>query len=349
MTSFIQIAALVILVTFSLQIIGPFSSIVIWGIVLSVAVYPLHLKLSTALGGSAKGSAVMITVLGLAILIGPAWIVAASVVDSVAGFVSEIRAGTARVPTPSPEVAEWPLVGEKVYALWSEAAADLAQTAAEFEPQITVLAERMMRAVAGLALGVLQFAISIIIAGVCLLFAAEGYQLTSSITRRISAERGQIWADLSISTIRSVTNGVLGVAAIQAVLAGIGFFVIGVPHPGLFAALILVTAIIQLPAILFMLPIAAWSFSFAEPFSASVFTVYCIIVALSDNFLKPMLLGRGVDLPALIVLIGAIGGMIRFGVIGLFMGAVILGLAYTIIGDWIRNPGHSPAASGPAE
>lgn len=348
MTSFIQIAALVVLVTFSIQIIGPFTSIVIWGIVLSVALYPLHLKLAAALGGNARLSSVAITLIGLAVVIGPAWVTSLSVVDSVSSFVSEVRAGTARVPTPSEDVAEWPLIGEQLYEIWSGAAADLADTLARFQPQISQVAERMMRTVAGLALGVLQFAVSIIIAGVCLMFGKEGYALTASITRRISAARGKIWADLSISTIRSVTNGVLGVAAIQGILAGIGFFAIGVPHPGLFAGLILVTAIIQLPALLFMLPIAIWTFSFADTLPATVFTVYSILVALSDNFLKPLLLGRGVDLPALIVLIGAIGGMIRFGVIGLFLGAVILGLSYTIVSDWLRHPGGSATDAGSA-
>ena len=172
------------------------------------------------------------------------------------------------------------------------------------------------------------------------LYASGGYQLTCSIANRINPDRGTHWADLSVATIRSVTNGILGVAAIQAVLAGIGFFVMGVPHGGILAAIVLVTAIIQVPALLIMLPIAAWVFSFAETVPATIFAIYAVLVSLSDNFLKPMLLGRGVDLPALIVLIGAIGGMIRFGVIGLFVGAVILGLGYTIIGDWIRHPGE---------
>lgn len=342
MTSFIQIAALAILVTFSVQIIGPFTGLVIWGVVLSVAIYPLHTWVVSKLGGSGKRSAILITLLGLALLIGPAWIAAASVVDSIAGLVSEIRAGTATVPTPSPEVAEWPLIGERVYDTWLTAATDISATLSQFEPQITQLAERMMRAAAGLGLGVLQFAVSIIIAGVCLLFADDGYRLTSSVSRRISAERGQIWADLSISTIRSVTNGVLGVAVIQGVMAGIGFFAFGVPHAGLLAAVVLVTAVIQIPGLLVMGPIAAWGFSMYDGVTATLFLVFCAFVAFSDNFFKPILLGRGVDLPALVVLIGALGGMIRFGVIGLFLGAVILGLSYTIIMDWIRHPGDQP-------
>jgi predicted PurR-regulated permease PerM len=141
---------------------------------------------------------------------------------------------------------------------------------------------------------------------------------------------------LSIATIRSVTNGVIGVGVIQGALAGIGLFAMGIPHAGLLAAIVLITSIIQVPALIIIVPIVIWVFSFAAPVPATIFAVYMLFVALSDNVLKPILLGRGVDLPAIIVLFGALGGMIAYGIIGLFLGAVILGLGYTIISDWLR-------------
>ena len=145
--------------------------------------------------------------------------------------------------------------------------------------------------------------------------------------------------DLSIATIRSVTNGVIGVGVIQGVLAGIGFFAMGVSHAGLLAAIVLITSIIQIPALLIIVPIVVWVFSFAAPVPATIFAVYMLFAALSDNVLKPILLGRGVELPAIIVLFGALGGMIAYGIVGLFLGAVILGLGYTIISDWLQAPG----------
>lgn len=120
--------------------------------------------------------------------------------------------------------------------------------------------------------------------------------------------------------------------------------VMGVPHGGVIAGVVLITAIVQIPAILILGPVAFWVFSFADPVPATIFAVYALAVALSDNVLKPILLGRGVNLPALIVLLGAIGGMIQFGVVGLFLGAVILGLGYTIITEWI-NSGEPQAAA----
>jgi predicted PurR-regulated permease PerM len=346
MTSFIQIAGLVLLVGFSIQIVGPFAGLVIWGVIMAVALYPAHLKLTAALNGKEKLSAGIIVVTGLALLIVPAWIMTSSAVASITGFATQVRAGTLSLPVPSESVADWPLIGERVLAAWQAAYQDIERALANYQPQIRQLSEWLLRKGGSLVLGVLQFAVSIIIAGVAMLHADGGYRLVCSITRRISPERGQVWADMSVSTVRSVTNGVLGVAVIQAVLAGIGFFAMGVPHAGIFMAVVLVTSIIQVPALLIIGPVVAWVFTFAEPVPATIFAVYSAVVALSDNVLKPILLGRGVDLPAVIVLIGAIGGMIQFGIVGLFLGAVILGLGYTIIGDWLRHPDGSAAAAG---
>jgi predicted PurR-regulated permease PerM len=123
----------------------------------------------------------------------------------------------------------------------------------------------------------------------------------------------------------------------------------GVPHGGIIAGVVLITAIIQVPALLILAPVVFWVFSFAAPIPATIFAIYMLVVALSDNVLKPILLGRGVDLPAAIVLIGAIGGMIQYGVVGLVLGAVILGLGYTIISDWIKSADDSSTAADASE
>jgi predicted PurR-regulated permease PerM len=345
MTAFIQIASLVVLVGFSLQIVGPFAGLVLWGIIMAVAIYPVHLKLSAALNGKEKLSVGIMIFLGLALLIVPGWLMTSSSVASITGFAEQVRAGTFSLSAPSQSIADWPVIGERVYATWNAAYEDLEQALVDFQPQIRQLSEWLLRKGGSLVLGVLQFAVSIVIAGVAILHAGSGYQLTCSIARRINPDRGQAWADMSVSTVRSVTNGVLGVALIQAILAGIGFVAIGVPHAGILTGIVLVTSIIQVPALLIIGPVVAWVFSFAEPVPATIFALYSAVVALSDNVLKPILLGRGVDLPAIVVLIGAIGGMIQFGIVGLFVGAVILGLGYTIVSDWLSHPGE-PAAAG---
>jgi len=349
MTSFIQIAALVVLVGYCVTIVGPFVGLVIWGLVLAVAIYPLHLKLTSVLGGREKMAATVMIVIGLVIVVLPGWIMIKSIISSIMTFAAEAKAGSLVIPPPADNVAEWPLIGEHLYELWSAAASNLEETIQDLEPSPREASAWLVRKIGSLTAGILQVAVSIVIAGIATLYSKSGYELSCAIATRISPARGPHLTDVSIATIRSVTNGVLGVAAIQAVLAGIGMMVIGVPHGGIIAAVVLITAIIQIPALLILGPVAVWVFSFAAPVPATIFAIYALVVSLSDNVLKPILLGRGVDLPAGIVLIGAIGGMIEYGVIGLFLGAVILGLGYTIITDWIRSDREDAPVSDDAE
>ena len=336
MASFVQIAALVILVSYCVIIVTPFAGLAIWGVVLAVAVYPLFLKVAARLGERRKLTAILFIVTGLAIVLVPGWTMTKSAITSITSFSAEVRAGSVQVPPPSESVAEWPLVGEKLHAVWSDAAANLQATMHEFRPQIREISERLVRTIGSTVLGMLQVAASVIIAGVAMLYASSGYALCCSVAGQIAPNYGKHFTDLSIATIRSVTNGVIGVGVIQGALAGIGLFAMGIPHAGLLAAIVLITSIIQVPALIIIVPIVIWVFSFAAPVPAAIFAVYMLFVALSDNVLKPILLGRGVDLPAIIVLFGALGGMIAYGIIGLFLGAVILGLGYSIISDRLQ-------------
>jgi predicted PurR-regulated permease PerM len=321
MTTFIQIAAVVILISYCLDIVGPFVSLIIWGLVLAVAIHPLFLKLAAALGGKEKLAATLIIVIGLAIVVVPGWMMTKSIITSITAFAQEVRAGSLEIPPPNQNVADWPLIGERVYQTWNAASINLEETVNNFDPSPREASMWLVGKIGSLVTGLFALAASIIIAGVSCLYSKSGYKASCAVASRISPARGQHLVNTSIATIRSVTNGVLGVAAIQAVLAGIGLAIMGVPHGGIIAAIVLITAIVQIPALLILLPVVFWVFSFAAPVPATIL----------------ILLGRGVDLPAAIVLIGAIGGMIQYGVIGLFLGAVILGLGYTIISDWMQS------------
>ena len=345
MASFIQIAALVVVVSYCVVIIGPFAGLVIWGVVLAVAIYPVYAKLSSLLGGRQKTTATLLVVAGLVLVLVPGWIMVKSTIMSVMSFSANVEAGTFVIPPPADGVANWPLIGEKLHAAWTSAAHNVETTLVEFQPQLRQLGQWLVQKIGSTMIGMLQIVASTIIAGVALMYAQRGHDLTSAIAEKIVPSRGKKLADLSVATIRSVTNGVLGVAVIQAVLLGIGFTVMDVPYPGLLAGIVLITAIIQIPALLVVLPIVIWVFSVAAPVPATIFAVYSLVAAASDNVLKPMLLGRGVDLPALVVLIGAIGGMIAYGIIGLFLGAVILGLGYTIGKAWIDGQGATTTDS----
>lgn len=336
MASFLQIGALLVLLFWCFNIVKPFIGIVVWAVIIAVAVYPLHASLAEKLGGREKLSAAILVFIGLAIILVPTWLLGESTLGSLRTLGQNLRAGTLTVPPPNPGVSEWPVIGEKTYETWSGAAANLQATVMQYEEQLRALGQRIFRVGTGMLLGVLQFVLSTIIAGVLVTKAEGGYRASREImTSLVGTDNGDRFTDMSISTIRSVVKGVLGVAVIQALLAAVGLIVMGVPAAGLWAGAVLVVAIVQLPPILVLGPIAVWVFSVAEPVPATIFLIYSFLVSFLDGILKPMLLGRGLETPMLVILIGAIGGAMMSGIIGLFIGAVVLALGYELLTAWM--------------
>ncbi len=346
----LQIGLVFLLASWCLKIIYPFIGLVAWAAIIAIAIYPLHLKLSAKMGGREKSSAAIIVLIGLSILIAPTWSLTGSSIAIARELAAGLEAGTLSVPPPNEKVAEWPLVGKDIYALWNDVAVNLEATLGKHSEQIKAFSSWLLKAVASTTMGILGFAVSIIIAGVFMVGAESSYQAFRAIGHRLSGERGANFTDLSVATIRSVAKGVLGVAFIQTLLAAIGLLIMDIPGAGIWASIILVLAIAQLPPILVLGPIAIWVFSTAEPVPATIFLVYSMLVSFSDAILKPMLLGRGVDVPMLVILLGAIGGMITSGIIGLFIGAVVLALGYKLLMLWL-NPEEeqSDAVEAPSE
>ena len=202
-------------------------------------------------------------------------------------------------------------------------------------------------AAAGVGKGVLLFLVSILIAGAFLVYGQSGSQALETVAARILKGDGKQFVDLAGATIRSVAQGVLGVAVIQAILAGIGMMLVGVPYAGLWALLVLLLAIIQLPPLVVLGPVIVYVFSVETTVPAVLFMIWGLIVSASDTFLKPLFLGRGMDIPMLVILLGAIGGMILSGIIGLFVGAVVLAVGYTLFMAWLgQEDGSSEVVGG---
>jgi len=336
MDAAIRISLLALLVLWCFQIVRPFIMPVLWGAIMAVAIYPLFVKAYTAFGGRQKLTATLITLLALAILIVPTVMLSSSMIESSKTLAADIEAGTLTVPPPSDKVKDWPLVGEKLHAAWSLASTNLEGALEKFKPQVEATGKWLLSAAAGVGGGVLMFVISIIIAGAFLVYGRSGSRAMESIAGRVMGKKGgKEFVDLAGATIRSVAQGVLGVALIQSILAGIGLLVMGVPYAGIWAVLVLLLAIIQLPPLLILGPIIVYEFSVAETVPAVIFMIWSLIVSVSDSFLKPLFLGRGMDIPMLVILLGAIGGMILSGIIGLFVGAVVLAVGYTLFMAWL--------------
>jgi len=334
----IRLGLLFMLAIWCFDIVKPFIVPVVWGLIIAVAIYPLFIKLKSALGGKNKLASIIYTVIALAILITPSVMISNSIIDTSASITEKYTQGALEIPPANESVKEWPLIGEKVYNAWSLASQDLEKTMKTYEPQLKKVGETLVAIAAGVGGGVLQFVLSIIISGIFLANTSGAYEVTIKIFSRLTTdEQGKAYADLSKLTIRSVAQGVLGVAMIQAVLSALGMIVMDVPGWGLWTFFVLVAAIAQLPPILVLGFVSAYVFSVAESTPAVIFLVYCLLISASDGFLKPLFLGRGMDTPMLVILLGAIGGMMLSGIIGLFVGAIVLALGYELFMAWLND------------
>ncbi|MFZ0255519.1 MAG: AI-2E family transporter [Gammaproteobacteria bacterium] len=331
----IRIGLVAVLAAWCFSIFRPFLNPVLWGIIIAVAIHPLFRRLLGLFGGRRGRAAIVLTLLVLALLIVPTIMLGVSLIDTAQRLADGIGAGTVKVPPPPDAVAGWPLVGERLHAFWRLASENLVAAIEQTAPQLKALGGWLLSALGGLGVGVLQFIVAIIIAGILLANDEGGKATVRRIATRLAGEQGAEFADIAGATVRSVAQGVLGVALIQAMLAGIGMLVVDVPGAGLWALLVLLLAIVQLPPILVLGPVIVYVFSVESTLPAVVFTIWSLIVGASDSFLKPLLLGRGVNIPMLVILIGAIGGMILSGVIGLFVGAVVLAVGYKLFIAWL--------------
>jgi predicted PurR-regulated permease PerM len=329
-TASLRIGFVAMLFLLSYIILKPFLILVIWSIIIAVGVYPLFEKLSKKMGNKKKLATTLLVLIALTVIIVPSVLMLSSTVDSVQNLKENFEAGTLAISPPPEDVAEWPIVGKSFYDLWTSASENLEATLTTYTPQIKEFVPKLLDSVAGMGGTILLTIISIIIAGALLLQSEPAEKTTQRIFKLLIGKDGKEITDLSILTIRSVVQGILGIAIIQSVAAGILMLSFGIPGAGLWALLVLFLAIVQLPPTIIMLPVAIYGFSIMSTTAAVIFLILALLVSVADSLLKPFLLGRGVDVPMLVVLLGAIGGMIAFGILGLFIGAVALAIAYKV-------------------
>ena len=334
----IRLGLLLLLAIFCLNIIRPFIMPVLWGVIIAVAIFPLFTKLKSVLGHKNKLASVVYTVLTLALLITPTVMISNSVIDTSTILTEKYEAGTLAISPPDESVKEWPVIGEKVHALWARAADNLEETLKLYSTETKKIGKVVISGAAGAAGTILQFILSIIISGILLANAEGGYRVTIKIFERLTDKKtGTEYADLAKATIRSVAQGVLGIAIIQAVLSALGMMVMDIPAAGLWAVVVMMLAVAQLPPIIVLGFVSAYAFSVNETTPAVIFLIYNLIISASDGFLKPLFLGRGMETPMLVILLGAIGGMMMSGIIGLFVGAIILALGYELFIKWLND------------
>lgn len=340
----IRLGIIFLILAWCFQIITPFIGLVTWGAIIAVAIYNPFLKLADKLGGRKKLAITLIVVVSLAAILVPVISLTTSILDNATQISEQIKTDTVQISPPSESVQDWPLVGKKVYGLWHQASVDLSALLQKYPEHVKTVGIKFLGFAKSASFGVLQFIISMLIAAAFLANAEPIRAALEKVADRLIDGGGGNILDLSIATIRSVAVGVIGIATVQALLGGLGMMFAGVPLAGLLTIAVLVLAIAQLPPILVLLPVAIYVFSVESTTVGVIFLVWSILVSFSDAVLKPMFLGRGVDAPMLVILLGAIGGMISSGIVGLFIGAIILALGYTLFQTWL-NRGDSDSAT----
>ena len=332
----IHVGLLILLTTACLLILYPFIPLVTWGIIIAVAAYPGFQKLQRLLGDRAVLAAVLFTLVLLAVVIVPAVLLGQSLVEGAQHAAAKIKAGVPIIPPPPNNIESWPLVGAPLKGVWSLASRDLSELIRRYAPQIKAALPGVLSASAGFGLTVLQLLLSIVVSGALLANAKAAHEITSLLAARLFGKKGGEFQDLVGKTIRSITFGILGVALIQSVAAALGFFIVGLPAASLWSVIFLFAAVLQAGGLI-LIPAAIYIFATSGTTKGVIFLIWCLIVGLSDNVLKPLLMGRGVAVPLAVIFLGAFGGFFAMGIIGLFIGAVVLSVGYKLFLAWLKE------------
>jgi predicted PurR-regulated permease PerM len=328
------------------QIFSPFLTLTVWSIILAVTLYPFHQWLARRVRKQWLASTMLIIVGLLLIIIPVAWLLN-SFADTTRNFIGAVQQNTLQIPPPRPGIEKWPLVGKKIHGGWSKAHTDLPGFVKSMQPKIGDLATRALAMVAGIAKGLLLFLASFIVAGILMAYGESAANASQGIFVRVAGpEKGEALFNLTTATIRAVAMGIIGVAFIQAILVGLALLLAGVPAAGVLALIVLVLAIAQLPAVIVTIPaiIYIWSSGQYSTGAAITHTIILLVVGLADNVLKPLMLGRGVDVPMPVMLLGALGGMATGGILGMFVGATVFALGHQIFMAWVTENPHSDPA-----
>ncbi|WP_247312005.1 AI-2E family transporter [Bradyrhizobium sp. 141] len=333
----IRLGLLALLIVWTFYLIRPFVTILVWALVLAVAFNPVFVLLARILGGRAKLAAAILTAINLAIVIGPAAWLGLGAVEGIRDFAGELAAGDLAIPSPPATIKTWPLIGTQLYDFWDQASTNLRSVLQRIVPYLKPFAGTLLGVAGDAGVGTIKFLLSVAVAGVLFPYGPQLVTAGREFLSRIVPEQSEHFLDLAGATIRAVSQGVIGIAVIQALLAGIGFKLAGIPIAGLLAFLVLLLSVVQIGAAVIMLPVIIWIWTDKDLTTALLLTIFLGIVSILDNILKPLVMGRGLTTPTLVILIGVIGGTLGHGIVGLFIGPIILSVAWELTVAWIRT------------
>jgi len=329
----------------SFWVIQPFLPAIVWATTLVLATWPLMLWIQRHTGNR-RGIAVLVMVLILLmVIIIPFWLAVSTVVthiDEIGDLVRTVL--SMQIPPPPDWLAGIPLLGERVVEAWGKlTSAGVRELAPRLAPYAGALTQWFASAAGGLGGMFVHFLLTTAIAAFMYAYGERAATTAMLFGRRLSGDRGEMAVRLAGQAIRSVALGVVVTAVAQSVVAGIGLAVAGVPFASVLCALIFILCLVQLGPALVMVPAVIWMFYSGDATWATVLLVFTIVAATMDQFIRPALIRRGADLPMLLILAGVIGGLIAFGLLGIFIGPTVLAVAYTLLNAWMAEA-PEPAA-----
>jgi predicted PurR-regulated permease PerM len=337
----IRLGLLGVFLYWSIILIRPFLSVIIWSVVLCVALYPVFQWIAARLGGRQRLAALVTTALSLLIVIGPATWLVLGIIDSVR-FVVE-RPDALLLPQPSDAVKRWPVIGEQIFQFWDLAATNLREALSKVAPHLRPLANTLLQLAADAGVGTLKFLAAVIIAGLLFVHGPAFVSTVKVIAQRVSSAHGDQFVMLAGASIRTVAQGVLGISALQALLAAIGLSIAGVPAASLITTAVLILGIMQIGPAFILIPVVIWSWMAMDMPASLAFTAYMMLVSVMDNILKPIVMKRGLNTPVPIIIIGLVGGTLSYGITGLFLGPIVLAVMWELAAEWVYERKAEPS------
>jgi predicted PurR-regulated permease PerM len=342
----LAILCILLLIALSLWVLRPFLAAAVWATMIVVATWPLLKSLEQRLGGRRGLAVTGMTLAMLLLLVIPLWLAIDTIADHAEAITALVKKFAATgLPQPPGWVAGLPLVGGKLSGLWSQLADAGSQgLMAKVAPYVAQTGRWILGEAGSLGFMLVQFLLVVVLSAILYASGEAGASTVLRFGRRLAGERGESSVILAGQAIRGVALGVGVTAIVQTVLGGIGLAIAGVPFAALLSAVMLMLCIAQLGPGLILFPAVGWMFWMGDTGWGIFLLVWSLIVVTLDNVLRPVLIKKGADLPLLLIFAGVIGGMLSFGLIGLFIGPVVLAVTYTLLEAWVADGLDSPAA-----
>lgn len=328
----------VLLVT-AFWIVRPFLVAAIWAAAIVIVTWPALLRLQAWLRGSRRAAIAVALLLLLLLVAVPLTLAVAAIVLHAGDLVARVESwATVDVATAPRWLVGLPLVGERIGAAWHELAGDGGEAAwRRLAPYGTTLVGWFVGRIGNFGYQTVQFAVTLVLAA---FIYAHGEALAAGVarlTQRLWGAQGASLVRLTTPAIRGVALGVVLAAAIQSVLAGIGLAVAGVPFAGVLTGVLFLLCLAQVGMLVVLIPAVIWVFWSGDTGAGTLLLVWSVAAAVLDQILRPILVGRHADLPALLIFIGVVGGLVAFGLLGIFVGPVVLAVAYALLSAWLRG------------